>query len=132
MGITISFGIQKGGVGKTTTTGIASWLMSKKAKVLAVDFDSQGNLTQLLTQKNVYDFTGRTILEACKKKDPRSYITPISDSLHLLPAEDLLATFSPYNLRKRNAFCLNFWPRISSPLNIPAVLQSPTKKQSLS
>lgn len=99
MGITISFGIQKGGVGKTTTTGITSWLLSKDAKVLAVDFDSQGNLTSLLTQQNVYDFTGKTVLEACKELDPRPYIVPVTDSLHLLPAEDLLATFSRWVYR---------------------------------
>ena len=45
MGVIISFGIQKGGVGKSTTTGISSYLLSKEYKVLAVDFDSQGNLT---------------------------------------------------------------------------------------
>lgn len=49
MGVIISFGIQKGGVGKSTTTGISSYLLSKEYKVLAVDFDSQGNLTQFLT-----------------------------------------------------------------------------------
>ena len=53
MGVIISFGIQKGGVGKSTTTGISSYLLSKEYKVLAVDFDSQGNLTQFLTQKNI-------------------------------------------------------------------------------
>lgn len=99
MGITLSFGIQKGGVGKTTTTGITSWLLSKEAKVLAVDFDSQGNLSFLLSQKNVYDFTGKTVLEACKEMDPRPYIVPVTDTLHLLPAEDLLATFSRWVYR---------------------------------
>ena len=70
MGITISFGIQKGGVGKTTTTAITSYLLSKKSKVLAVDFDSQGNLTAFLTKRNIYDFTKNTVLEALKEKDP--------------------------------------------------------------
>ena len=54
MGVIISFGIQKGGVGKSTTTGISSYLLSKEYKVLAVDFDSQGNLTQLKKKKNIY------------------------------------------------------------------------------
>lgn len=99
MGITISFGIQKGGVGKTTTTSITAWLLAKNAKVLAVDFDSQGNMTQFLTQKNVYDFTGKTALEACKDQSARPYIHRISGNLHLLPAEDLLATFSRWLYR---------------------------------
>jgi chromosome partitioning protein len=96
MAITISFGIQKGGVGKTTTTGITSYLLSKKYKVLAVDFDSQGNLTQFLTQQNIYDFTKKTVLEAIKEEDPRPYIHKINDKLHILPAEDLLVTFAKY------------------------------------
>lgn len=96
MGITISFGIQKGGVGKTTTTAITAYLLSQESTVLAVDFDSQGNLTQFLTQQNIYDFTENTILEAVKEKNAIPYIHPISENLHILPAEDLLATFSRY------------------------------------
>jgi len=93
---TISFGIQKGGVGKSTTAGITAFLLSKDYKVLAVDFDSQGNLTQLLTQRNIYDFSSKTVLEACKEKNPEPYIIELTDSLHMLPSEDLLATFSRY------------------------------------
>jgi chromosome partitioning protein len=100
VGITISFGIQKGGVGKTTTTAITSYLLSKKSKVLAVDFDSQGNLTAFLTKRNIYDFTKNTVLEALKEKDPTKYIYQVSDNLHLLPAEDLLATFARYTYTK--------------------------------
>ena len=100
MGVIISFGIQKGGVGKSTTTGISSYLLSKEYKVLAVDFDSQGNLTQFLTQKNIYDFTHKTVLEALKEKNPTPYIYKITDSLHILPAEDLLVTFSRYLYRE--------------------------------
>jgi chromosome partitioning protein len=96
MGITVSFGIQKGGVGKTTTTAITSFLLSKNSRVLAIDFDSQGNLTQFLTQRNIYDFTKRTVLEAVKEKDPRPYIYEITDNLHILPSEDILATLSRY------------------------------------
>lgn len=94
MGLIISFGIQKGGVGKTTTSSITSYLLSQeKKKVLAVDFDSQGNMTQFLTQRNIYDFTKKTILEAVKEQDPRPYIYPVNDYLHILPAEDFLSGF---------------------------------------
>lgn len=92
----ISFGIQKGGAAKTTSSGIVAHLLSQKYKVLAVDFDSQGNLTELLTQRDIYDFHGKTVLEALKEQDARPYIHRISDSLHMLTAEDLLATFSRY------------------------------------
>nr|WP_304220586.1 ParA family protein [Fredinandcohnia onubensis] len=101
MSIVISFGIQKGGVGKTTVTGITSWLLSRLGKnVLAVDFDSQGNLTQFLTQRNIYDFSKKTVLEACKSKNAANFIHNISDGFDILPAEDLLATFSRFLYRE--------------------------------
>lgn len=96
MGRIISFGIQKGGVGKTTTSSITSYLLSKKYKVLAVDLDSQGNMTYFLSQKNIYYFQGKTILEAMKEKDAKKYIYPVHDNLHLLGAEDVLITLNRY------------------------------------
>lgn len=92
----ISFALQKGGVGKTTATALTGYLLSQHHKVLLVDFDSQGNLTQFLTQRDVYEFRGKTILEAIHESDVRPYIVPITDTLHLVPAEDLLATLSKY------------------------------------
>lgn len=70
MGKTISFGIQKGGVGKTTTTAISAYLLSQEHRVLAVDFDSQGNLTQFLTGKDLFT----TSLDARCFKRSRSKI----------------------------------------------------------
>lgn len=102
MGITIAFGIQKGGVGKTTTSAITSYLLSREGKkVLAVDFDSQGNLTQFLSMRNIYDFAQQTVFEAIKEQDARPYIHPITENLHLLPANDFLSFF-PAWLRDNN------------------------------
>jgi len=101
MGIVISIGLQKGGVGKTTTTAIAAHLLSKNSKVLAIDFDPQGNLTQFLTQRNIYDFSNSTIFEACKARNPRPQIVRITDNLHLLPADDMLSTFSTWLYQKK-------------------------------
>lgn len=92
----ITFGIQKGGSSKTTSAGIVAYLLSQKNRVLAVDLDSQGNLTELLTQQDIYDFHGRTVLEALKDKDARNYIHKITDSLHIVTSDDLLATFPRY------------------------------------
>lgn len=104
MGITISIGLQKGGVGKSTTTAITAFLLAQKYRVLSVDFDSQGNLTQMLTQRNIYDFTEKTVLEACLTRDPVPYIHAINNQLHILPAEDRLVTLSRYIHRKPNPF----------------------------
>lgn len=90
----ISFGIQKGGSSKTTTTGVTSYLLARDKKVLAIDMDSQGNLTEFLSRRGVESFSGQTILEAMKDGDVTDYIFKISENLHLVPADDLLATFS--------------------------------------
>ena len=90
----ISFGIQKGGSSKTTTSGVVSYLLSREYKILTIDMDSQGNLTEFLGRKDVAYFSGQTILEAMKEGDVTNYIYEITDSLHLVPADDLLATFS--------------------------------------
>lgn len=90
----ISFGIQKGGSSKTTTSGVVSYLLSRNYKVLAIDMDSQGNLTEFLGRKDVEYFSGRTVLEAMQDQDVTNYIYKVSETLHLVPADDLLATFS--------------------------------------
>lgn len=90
----ISFGIQKGGSSKTTTSGVVSYLLSQDYKVLSIDMDSQGNLTEFLGRKDVASFSGQTILEAMQTGDVTNYIFEITESLHLVPADDLLATFS--------------------------------------
>lgn len=105
----ISFGIQKGGSSKTTTSGVVSYLLSQDKKVLAIDMDSQGNLTEFLGRKDVASFSGKTILEAMQERDVTNYIYEITDRLHLVPADDLLATFSRwlYNDHRGNkAFVL--------------------------
>lgn len=100
MAIVISFAIQKGGVGKTTSSSITGYLLSQDARVLCCDFDSQGNMTYLLTQQNIYNFTDKTILQAVKEKDPRPYIHKITDNLHILTAEDFLSTLPRYIYRE--------------------------------
>ncbi|NMH67309.1 AAA family ATPase [Bacillus sp. RO3] len=100
MAKTITFGIQKGGSSKTTTSGIVSYLLAKDGyKVLAVDMDSQGNLTDLLTQKDLSFFEGKTILEAFKENNPKKYIYEVSENIHLLPSDDYLATLAKFLYR---------------------------------
>ncbi|SFA52485.1 chromosome partitioning protein [Parageobacillus thermantarcticus] len=94
MAITITMGIQKGGCGKSTTTGILGYLLSQDGyKVLAVDMDSQGNLTELLSKKPSNEFVQKSVLEAMQRLDPTEYIVPVGDNLDLLPANNFLATF---------------------------------------
>jgi chromosome partitioning protein len=93
MGTTISIGVQKGGVGKSSTTCITSFLLAEKGyKVLAVDFDSQGNTTQILSRRDIYSFEDKTVLNAIIDLDPQKYIINVRENLDLLPADDILST----------------------------------------
>lgn len=93
----IATSIQKGGVGKSTSTVIIGELLAQAGyKVLVIDLDSQGNATSMLSGKDIYEYSGRTILEAMKEMDPTDYILTIKDNLDLIPAEDMLVTFSRY------------------------------------
>ena len=93
--IKIMVGIQKGGVGKSTTTSIVAEILAQAGyRVLVVDLDSQGNSTQMLTQRNIYEFTGKTVFEAMKERNPNPYVYEIKENLSIIPAEDMLSTFS--------------------------------------
>lgn len=98
MTITICFANQKGGVGKSTTSGITAHILAQQGfKVLAVDMDSQGNLSQFLTLEDDLEiFEGETVLEAMKEGNAMNYIRVINDHLHLLPADDYLSRFHQF------------------------------------
>src|SRR5699024_60406 len=100
----ISFGLQKGGVSKTTTTGIMAYLLSQNKKVLAVDMDSQGNLTELLTGQSANNFFDHSVFEAIAYKDPKKYIYELNDSLHVLPANNFLALFPKWIYKEKLPF----------------------------
>lgn len=98
MATTISIGAEKGGVAKTTTAAILSFLLSKVGKVLAIDFDAQGDLTLMLSKKLKAEFKGNSVYQACVTGEAAPYIHKLKDSLHLLAAEDQLYLFdSPYD-----------------------------------
>lgn len=91
------FALQKGGVGKTTSTvSTAEILAAAGYRVLVVDFDSQGNATKILTGESIYKHSGSTVMEAIQTGNADPYILHVKDGLDLLPAEDRLATFSRY------------------------------------
>ena len=108
----ITFALQKGGVGKTSSTvAVAEVMAAAGYKVLVVDFDSQGNATKMLTKDSIYKNSGRTIMEAIRERDAAPYIMNVKEGLDLIPAEDKLALFpqhiytneikTPYAVLKR-------------------------------
>lgn len=89
----ISVATQKGGCAKTTTSGILCHLLSKKHKVLAIDCDSQGSLTDMLTGRDIYDFRGNTLFEAIEQQSPEGCTHTINPKLDIMTADDHLARF---------------------------------------
>ncbi len=81
----VSFIIQKGGCGKTTTTAnTAGYLAQQGYRVLCVDMDPQGNLTQHLGYNN--EALDLTILHLFQKKaEFDEVVLKRSENLHLLP-----------------------------------------------
>lgn len=97
MAIKITFATNKGGTGKTTSASMCAEILAAAGyKVLAIDFDSQGNLTRILTGNSIYKYTGRTIMEAIQENKAEPYIISCGNNLDLIPAEDRLAVFSRY------------------------------------
>ena len=92
MGRIIAIANQKGGVGKTTTAiNLSSCLAEAGQKVLAVDFDPQGNATSGLglekgqIDKTVYELMiGECKIDECLVKD-------IQENLDILPSNVNLA-----------------------------------------
>lgn len=113
----ITFAIQKGGVGKTTSTvSVAETLAAAGYSVLVVDFDSQGNATKMLTKQSIYDFTGKTIMDAVRDQDAERYIVKAKENLHLIPAEDHLAAFSRHIYTQRVSSPFNVLQRLLEPI----------------
>jgi len=93
----ITMGNMKGGVAKTTTCSITAYLLSEKYRCLVCDFDSQGNLTEMLTLKPIREFRQQGLggcLAAVQEGDPRPHILRLNDNLHLLPANEEMGLFS--------------------------------------
>ena len=92
----IAVAMQKGGVGKTTTTvNLAAALAEMGRRVLAVDLDPQGNLTQHAGSDP--DTISPTIYDALKAEvdggagNLRASIYRTSEGFHLLPSQPELS-----------------------------------------
>ena len=94
-----AFIIQKGGCGKTTTTAnTAGYLSENGYKVLAVDMDPQGNLTQHLGYDS--DSIDHTLMHLfLNQKSYKDVVLKRSANLHVLPNNIEMASIE-LNLQK--------------------------------
>lgn len=93
----ITIGNFKGGVGKTTVSTLLAYIASERynKKILLVDFDPQGNATQIM--KRTYpDALEEKIsfIEALKTGNLSDSMINLSNNLSLLPADSSLANLS--------------------------------------
>lgn len=87
----ITFTNQKGGVGKTTTSlNVGAALALQGHKVLLVDLDPQGNLSQSLLPHAPDDTIFTILLKECELKD---VVHPVSENLFLIPCNSKFANF---------------------------------------
>lgn len=114
MAITITISIQKGGNYKTTTTAVmAHFLATKKDKrVLVVDMDSQGNVTNLLTGKEQEEYEGQSIYNALITGNADPYIITGIQGIDVLPGDDFLADFTRYLYEE-------YKPNTGNPVSLP-------------
>lgn len=93
----ITFGNFKGGVGKTTSSVMFSYVLQDKGyKTLLVDLDPQSNSTSFIT--NTFDITLDndfvSIYEAMVEGDLTKAVIPMNENLDLLPSAVDLVGFS--------------------------------------
>lgn len=95
----ICYSLQKGGVGKTTSCALSAYLLSEEMgyKVLAVDMDSQGNLTQIVSGFDDLEvFYKETIKEAMEEGNVNPFIKVTTENLHYVPSDDYLVLIADY------------------------------------
>ncbi|MEM1137278.1 MAG: ParA family protein [Bacteroidota bacterium] len=87
----ITFTNQKGGVGKTTSVlNVGASLASKGHRVLLVDLDPQGNLTQSFITEIPQDTIFTILMKECKMED---VLLKVKNNLLLVPCNAKFANF---------------------------------------
>jgi len=87
----ITFTNQKGGVGKTTSVlNVGAALANKGYKVLLIDLDPQGNLSQSFLQEQSSDTIFTILMKECKLEE---VLIQVKENLLLVPCNAKFANF---------------------------------------
>ncbi|MGG3102061.1 ParA family protein [Bacillus velezensis] len=115
LGQVINVGNFKGGVGKTTTSTLFAYELSKTdRKTLVLDFDPQANATDILLRTAGLELPERTIYSGLQSKNLENCIVNIKENLDLIPADLDLVGFPLFlneianNDLKNRAYYLDF------------------------
>lgn len=93
----ITIGNQKGGTGKSTIASIiASKLIEDNHKVLIIDLDGQGNITNLFTGDQIKIIDKSIFNVLIDNHSIKDNIVPITDNLHLLAGDSRINTLASY------------------------------------
>ena len=89
----ISFCNKKGGVGKTSTTALVSYNLSKLGyKTLVIDFDPQANITQLFLKtktrgQSAVATINKSLMTVLQNEEPlTNAVLSINQNLDLIPS----------------------------------------------
>lgn len=105
----------KGGVGKTTTSVITAYILSRRGyKTLVVDFDPQSNATEMLMLTGGIEDFDSTVYQGIVNQDLKPCLMSIQENLDLIPS-DLDLINLPLHLNKtvkndvyRRAYLLDY------------------------
>lgn len=110
MSTTITIGNFKGGVGKTTTTVMFAYLLNEKhKKTLVIDFDPQGNASEIIESSfPEFEKSEVSLADGIKKLDLSKTISHITDNLDLMEGDWELSLLpdilEDYNKKDRPLF----------------------------
>lgn len=89
----VTFATMKGGTGKTTVSYNIACMLARQSKVLAIDFDPQGNLSSNL-KYDIYDETLPSVADIFDDLEADPYEIMVPEPLEQLPNLDLLPSTS--------------------------------------
>ncbi len=111
MAYKITIANQKGGIGKTTVTSMLAYQLAEQGKkVLVVDFDPQGNTTQLFNKTffdgDFSDFV--SLIEGIQEGDLSKSIANATENLDFIPSPSSIEAAAGFKLllTKKNSYTL--------------------------